>query len=189
MTNFRKATKEDYPFIAKTMMLAMDKIVYEFIGENNYEEAIRFLEELIQAEDNQYSYQNTVIVEYDNKPAGSTTFYDGAYLDQLRQPVLDLLKQKYNREINPENETQAGEVYIDTIAVLNEFQGKGIGSKILDYLIEEITVNQHKNLGLLVDYKNPNAQKLYENKGFVVVGEKVLMNEQHKHMQIKPHQQ
>lgn len=188
MIHFRKASKEDYPFIAKTMMLAMDKIIYEFIGENNYEKAIHFLQELIQLENNQYSYQNTVIIEYDYEMAASATFYDGAFLHQLRQPVLDILKQKYNRKISPQDETQNGEIYIDTIAVLQEFQGKGIGSKILDYLIEEIAVKQNKTLGLLVDYSNPSAEKLYTKKGFIVVGEKTLMNDHHKHMQLIPHQ-
>lgn len=186
MINFRKATKNDSLFIAKTMMLAMDKIIYNFIGDENYNEALSFLEELIQLENNQYSYENTVIVEYDSALAGSTTFYDGALLHELRQPVMSLLYQKYNRKLSLEDETQKGEIYIDTIAVLNEFQGKGIGSKILDYLIEEISIKKHKTLGLLVDFDNPNAQKLYEKKGFEVVGEKRLANKMHKHMQIKP---
>ncbi|CAM3363526.1 GNAT family N-acetyltransferase [Empedobacter stercoris] len=185
MLNFREATKEDAASIAKLMMLAMDKIVFDFIGKTDYEEGILFLKKLIEQENNQYSYQNTVVIEYENQFAGTTTFYDGGKLNDLRKPVLDFLKTNYNQTIQPQDETQAGEIYIDTIAVSEDFRGKGIGSKILDYLIEEIVHHRKQTLGLLVDFTNPNAKKLYERKGFVVVGEKMLMNENHEHMQYK----
>ena len=64
MLNFRQATKTDALSIAKLMMLAMDKIVYDFIGKTDYEEGVNFLKKLIEQEENQYSYQNTVVVEY-----------------------------------------------------------------------------------------------------------------------------
>ena len=51
------------------------------------------------------------------------------------------------------------------------------------FLIEEIAIKQNQTLGLLVDFDNPSAKKLYEKKGFVVVGEKTLMSEHHEHMQ------
>ena len=185
MLNFRQANKNDASSISKIMMLAMDGIVYDFIGSKNYDKGVLFLENLISQENNQYSYQNTIVVEYNNEFAGTTTFYDGAKLDELRKPVLEVLQSSYNQTIHPQEETQAGEIYIDTIAVSPNFQGKGIGSSILDYLIDEIGINQNKTLGLLVDFDNPKAKKLYEKKGFVVVGEKSLMSKNHEHMQYK----
>lgn len=185
MLNFREAKKEDATSIAELMMLAMDKIVYDFIGRNDYNEGILFLKKLIEEKDNQYSYQNTIVVEYDNQLAGTTTFYDGGKLHELRKPVLELLKKDYKQEIDPQDETQAGEIYIDTIAVSENFRGKGIGTEILDYLIEELVNKKKLTIGLLVDFSNPSAKKLYERKGFVVIGEKMLMNENHEHMQYK----
>ena len=106
-------------------------------------------------------------------------------MHELRKPVLELLKKDYKQEIYPQDETQAGEIYIDTIAVSENFRGKGIGTEILDYLIEELVNKKKLTLGLLVDFSNPSAKKLYERKGFVVIGEKMLMNENHEHMQYK----
>ncbi len=188
MLNFRQATKEDAASVARLMMLAMDKIVYDFIGENNYEKGVSLLENLFRETNNQYSFENTYVVEFEGQIAGATTFYDGGKLDELRKPVLEVLKNEYNKTINPQDETQAGEIYIDTIAVSPDFQGKGIGSKILDFLIEEIAIKQNQTLGLLVDFDNPSAKKLYEKKGFVVVGEKTLMSEHHEHMQYNQNQ-
>ena len=186
MIQFRQAKKEDANIVAQLMMLAMDKITYDFIGEVNEEKAIEFLSTLFSQEANQYSYQNTWLVEVDGQVAACSTFYDGGKLDELRRPVLTLLKEVYGSEIHPQDETQAGEIYIDTIAVSPNFQGKGIGSKILDFLIEEVAVKQQKTLGLLVDFENPSAKKLYLRKGFEVVGNKCLMKEEHEHMQYVP---
>ena len=168
------------------MMLAMDKIVFDFIGSDDEEKAVSFLEYFVQQENNQYSYQNTIVVEYDNQIAGTTTFYDGGNLVELRKPVIEYLKTTYNQNILLQDETESGEIYIDTIAVSPDFQGKGIGTKILDYLIDEISHKKNQTLGLLVDFDNPNAKKLYEKKGFVVVGEKTLMSKNHEHMQYIP---
>ncbi|WP_313377112.1 N-acetyltransferase [Chishuiella sp.] len=186
MENIRQATKKDAKQIAEIMILAMDEIIYSFIGEENLDEGISFLEELIKQESNQYSYTNTIVVEIDQKIVGSCTFYDGNDLNKLRLPVLQLIKSRYNRTISPENETEQGEIYIDTIAISKASQGKGLGSKLLDYLVEEIGTKQHKTLGLLVDVRKPAAKKLYERKGFTVVGKKSLTAIEHEHMQRIP---
>lgn len=184
--NFRQATANDAEIIANLMFFAMDKIVYDFIGEKNETKAIEFLTKLIVLENNQYSYQNITIVENEIKEIVAIfNIYDGALLHELRKPVLEVLATEYNQHINPQDETEAGEFYIDTIAVFPEFRGNGIGQKILDYIIEEYSRKQQK-VGLLVDLENPNAKKLYVNKGFVKVGEKQLMNEYHEHLQYQP---
>ena len=182
----RKANTADANKIAKLMLFAMDKIVYDFIGEKNENKALNFLVELIKKDHNQYSYQNITIFENgNNEVVGMTNIYDGAELHKLRNPVLKLLKEKFNQEIHPQDETEPGEFYIDTIAVFPEYRGYGIGHKILDYIINEYAINQDKNIGLLVDLDNPNAKRLYTNKGFIKVGEKQLMNEYHEHLQYK----
>lgn len=185
MIEIRKAKIEDAAIISELMLFAMRDIAFEFIGEKNEDKAKYFLRTLIEKEANQYSYQNCSVLLYDNEIAGSFTIYDGAKLDELRKPVLEVLSTVYNQDIQPESETEEGEIYIDTISIFPEFRGKGFGNYILDYLIEEVANKQDKVLGLLVDFTNPKAKKLYESKGFKVVGEKRLMSENHEHMQYK----
>src|SRR5690606_34922964 len=108
----------------------------------------------------------------------------GSKLDQLRQPVLDLIKQRYNRILLPEKETGKGEFYIDTLSVDTAHQGKGLGTKLLHYLINEMVQKEGKTIGLLVDLKNPRAKKLYTKTGFKVVGQKALLGHQHEHLQL-----
>ncbi|WP_293932587.1 GNAT family N-acetyltransferase [Sphingobacterium sp. UBA6645] len=182
----RKGEKKDAAAIAEHLLLAMEDIVYLFIGEENYDEAYRFISTLVEHEGNQYSYNNNWVVEVDGQVVATALLYDGAHLEQLRTPVANLLREAYDLDFNPEAETQAGEYYIDCIGVNPSQQGKGIGTKILHFLIDEYVEKQGITLGLLVDEINPNAKKLYERIGFEVVGEKTLLGKRLEHMQKIP---
>lgn len=83
-----------------------------------------------------------------------------------------------------EDETESGEFYIDCIGVNSDQQGKGIGSKALNFLIDEYVVKNHQTLGLLVDEDNPNAKRLYLKLGFKVVGRKSLAGKKMEHLQL-----
>lgn len=181
----RQGTFQDSEQIAAYLLLAMEEITYRFIGQRDRELALRFLVQLVQQKGNQYSYDNNWVIEDDGKVLATALIYDGGRLEELREPVAKIVTEQFNREFNPENETQDGEYYIDCIGVNPDQQGKGLGSKIILHLIDEYVSKQGKVLGLLVDDDNPKAKKLYERLGFKVVGEKWLMGKHLEHMQIK----
>jgi ribosomal protein S18 acetylase RimI-like enzyme len=181
----RKAKIEDTSDIAYYMMLAMEDIAYGFIGEKNEEKATLFLENLIGRKGDQYSYENCWIAELDGETVGAAVVYDGAKLYELRDPVIQEIKKMTGRDYCPEDETQAGEFYIDCVGVSPNHQGKGIGSKIFQFLIDEYVHNRKETLGLLVDKDNPGAKKLYLKLGFEVVGEQMLAGKELERMQFK----
>jgi ribosomal protein S18 acetylase RimI-like enzyme len=181
----RKAIPKDSSAIATHMMLAMEDIVYQFIGENSKEKAIQFLISLINQKSTQYSYENCWVAELENEIIAAAIIYDGAKLQELRKPVADKIKSMFGRDFNPENETQAGEFYMDCLAVNPNLQGKGIGSKLFRFLIDEYVYKQNETLGLLVDKDNPDAKKLYLRLGFEIVGEQILAGKSMEHLQFK----
>ena len=75
--------------------------------------------------------------------------------------------------------------YIDTVSVSPLHQGKGIGKKLLTSAIATTKAENHKKIGLLVDFKNPNAKKLYLALGFKSVGKKQLGYSVYEHLQLK----
>ncbi|WP_372474047.1 GNAT family N-acetyltransferase [Capnocytophaga sp. ARDL2] len=170
----RFAKPEDAEEVAPLMFQAMEDIVYKIIGKNNKNEGILFLKQLFESENNQYSYQNAIVYVENEKILGSIVFYDGGKLISLRKPVLDLAEQRFGNKVQMEDETQTGETYIDTLSVAPQTQGKGIGTKLLHYLINYVQQHQLPKLTLLVDTTNPNAKKLYSRLGFVEVGEQTL---------------
>jgi len=182
----RKAQPHDASSIAFCLMLAMEDIVYEFIGEKSYNKAIDFLNAMVAKRQNQYSYENCWVAENKEGIIAVACLYDGGQLQELRKPVAHYIKEQFAQEFNPEDETQAGEIYIDCVGVHPNQQGKGIGSKIFAFLIEEYVIKQKQTLGLLVDYDNPKAEKLYLKLGFKIVGEKSLVGKRLKHLQYHP---
>lgn len=60
----------------------------------------------------------------------------------------------------------ASDAYIQDVAVLNEFQGRGIGKKIIQTLITELQKNGVDWIGLIAQ---PGTSGFYENLGFQVL--------------------
>ncbi|WP_211227063.1 GNAT family N-acetyltransferase [Terrimonas ferruginea] len=180
----RKAISAESDSIAPLIFLAMEDIVYYFIGERVRDNAIQLLSSLIRETNNQYSFENCWVIETDNQIVAAAIVYNGADLAALRAPVLAKIKQVYNRNLNLENETEPGEYYIDCIGVDPAHQGKGLGSKIIAFLVQEFVGEQNEILGLLVDKNNPGAKRLYLKSGFAIVGEKKLAGKEMEHLQI-----
>lgn len=182
----RRATVGDADKIADCLMLAMDTIVYGFIGEENHDKAWMLLNHFAKLTDNQYSYQNCWVAMEQQQICGVINVYDGADLYRLRLPVLAYLREVHGRHVHPEDETTAGEFYIDTIGVYPHCQGRGIGTRLLRFAIDEFVRRRRQTLGLLVEKQNPKARKLYQKLGFEYISDKTLMGKQMEHWQIWP---
>jgi ribosomal protein S18 acetylase RimI-like enzyme len=181
----RKAVLDDSESIATLLMLATGEVIYEFIGERKYEVARKFLVHFIKNEKNQYSYQNCCVIEEDGEVIGALLSYDGDKLQELREPVLAHIHQFLNPNLQVEDETEGGEYYIDSIGVMPNHQGKGLGARLIQSIIDEQVIKNGKTVGLLVDKSNPLAKKLYLKLGFEPVGEKTLMGICLEHLQLK----
>ena len=175
----RTATPSDAPFVAPLMFQAMSEIVFKLIQREDPHESVRFLERLCMEQNNQYSYENTLVYEKDKQILGSLVYYNGAHIDPLSQSVFDFVKASYGHNIRLEKETQAGEYYIDTLSVSPKAQGKGIGSSLLLHLKEQL---KGETIGLLVSMDNPQAEKLYLRMGFVYADMKMLAGAPYKHL-------
>ncbi len=65
--------------------------------------------------------------------------------------------------------TEDGDLYINEISILKEYQNKGIGRKILEKQLEE---NDKKKMRTVLQvFKGNSAKNLYEKLGFKVYGE------------------
>lgn len=66
-----------------------------------------------------------------------------------------------------ERQPQAGELVMDGIVVDRRFRGQGLGSRLLDQIIQHAKEHGFQTVRLDVIDTNPRARKLYEAKGFV----------------------
>lgn len=181
----REALVEDSESISSLLMLATGEVIYRFIGERNFMKGMSFLHHFVKSQNNQYSYENCYVIEEEGEILGALLAYDGAKLEELRKPVLDYIHQNFDAHLLVEDETQAGEYYIDSLGVLPNQQGKGVGARLIQYVISEQVFKKCQTLGLLVDKANPRAKRLYLKLGFESVGEKSLLGITLEHLQLK----
>jgi ribosomal-protein-alanine N-acetyltransferase len=60
--------------------------------------------------------------------------------------------------------------YIQTVAVVPEWRGRGVGSRLIEYAEERI-FRETPNVFISASSFNPGAQRLYKRLGYEVVGE------------------
>ena len=171
----REAVAADAPFVALVVLMAL-----------HYDEShplYEIFKELAARTDAQYSYCNALIAQVDGEVAGAIVGYDGARLYELREPLLALVRERQGREIEIEDETSAGEYYLDSLAVLPKFRGRGVGSMLLSSAAERAFAAGHKRVGLIVDYDNPRAEALYSSLGFERVNSTTFLGQNMWHMQ------
>ena len=161
--NIRKATINDAPLISSVVAMAIGEESAILYGGENY---MNVFEEIALLENSQYSYRNAFVAEVDGKAAGAVVAYDGAELYPLRKTTLEIIYKHTAKELQMADETDSSEFYLDSLAVFPEYRGRGIGAKLILAVKEKAFNEYNKNLGLLVDFENPDAERLYQSVGF-----------------------
>ena len=130
---------------------------------------------LVLMDDSQYSWRNAFVavdeeategnVEY-APVAGAIVGYNGADLHRLRrrfqEEALRQLQMDYSQM---DDETEAGEFYLDSLAIYPEYRRRGIARQLLKRATEH-AASLNLPAALLVDKGNPNAERLYRSVGF-----------------------
>lgn len=154
----RPATQHDAPLLALVACMALD-----------YDESHPLYPVFLRATsrtDTQHSYCNAFVAEVDNVAVGAIIGYDGAMLHQLREPLLSLIKEHTGQVMTIEDETSAGEFYIDSFAILPSFRSRGIGRLLLHHMRDYAFSIGHERVGLLVDCQKTGTEAFYASMGF-----------------------
>lgn len=179
--------KTDAPHIARLIMMAMgeDCCRYFYGDRHTADDFHRLLTDLVARTDTQYSYENTICaVDADGTIAGISVSYDGARLRPLRKAFIAGALEAFGRDFSGmPDETQAGELYLDSLAVLPEYRHRGIATALLHATAEKAKAMGVGPLGLLVDEGNPRAEILYNKVGFKYVGDNSWGGHRMKHLQ------
>ncbi len=156
--------------IARLIMAAMstDCCLYYAGPSHTLADFEELMTDLVARPDSQYSYLNTLVAMDHGDVAGVCVSYDGGRLHALRQAFVDEVRLRMGRDFSDmEDETQAGELYVDSLCVDEMFRGRGIASALLRATIDRARREGFPAVGLLVDTANPRAERLYTRLGFV----------------------
>ena len=181
--SIREARPEEAGRIADLIIMAMtEECCLHFCGpDHDIDDFRRVMTSLVARTDTQYSYLNTLVAIEETAPVpgvsapgcivGICVSYDGALLHQLRQPFIDAALYEWGMDHSSiPDETQAGELYLDSLAVDPAYRGRGIASLLLRATIDKSRALGLPATGLLVDVGNPKAEALYNKVGFRYAG-------------------
>ena len=173
----RKAVVADAPFLGLVVAMAL--------GGNESHPYYNIFVELAARSDSQYSYCNALVVQVDGVVAGAIVGYDGARLQELRRPLYELMRRHLGEVRVVEDETSAGEFYADSLAVLPQYRGMGVGRLLLGTMRDNAFALGFDRVGLLVDFDNPRAEKLYSSLGFSRVNRTTFLGHDMWHLQVQ----
>jgi acetyltransferase len=187
MITIEQAQPCQAPDIARLIMEAMNhECCLYFAGEEHGLSGFhQLVSDLVCRADSQYSYLNTLVaLNAQRDVVGVCTAYDGARLHQRRTAFVQGCLARFNRDFgNMDDETEAGELYVDSLAVDVRYRGKGIAKALLRATIEKAKQLQLPAVGLLVDKGNPKAERLYTSVGFQYVDDNQWGGHAMRHLQ------
>ena len=177
----RAARREDAVVIARVVAMAIgdSEALQVYCGDDH----LAVLTEVAAREATQYSWQNALIAEVGGVAAGVVVGYDGARLGALREGTFAVLRERIGRVPQIADETEVGEYYLDSVGVLPEFRGIGVGRALVAALCDRAFAEGHQRVGLIVDTDNAQAAGLYTSQGFERVGTKLFFGHQMWHLQ------
>ena len=116
--------------------------------------------------------ENTLVAMDADRVVGISVSYDGGLLHELRRAFIEAAKEHIGKDHSGmDDETQAGELYLDSLAVLPEYRRQGIARKLLLATKERANRLGLPCVGLLVDKDNPVGEALYASVGFQYVND------------------
>ncbi len=167
IVQLRDATSDDAPFIARVVLAGIEMLDMDAALPDNQRDLYEHLVGICRMDDTLYSYRNTRIAEVDGCAEGALVAYDGARYAMMREKTFGLVKQTSGMDLNHNAmETGPGEFYLDSMAILSDYRGAGIGKMLMRDRVVFSLSNGFQKVTLLVDKDKPRLQRYYECEGF-----------------------
>jgi ribosomal protein S18 acetylase RimI-like enzyme len=120
-----------------------------------------------------FSYRNATIVDYDGEPLAALIGYE---IPDVPDPVPPDMPPMFVPLQELENLAPAT-WYVNVLAVLPEFRGRGLGTRLLT-IAEQMALRLDKRgLSIIVSDANLDARRLYERVGYREVSRRAMVKE------------
>lgn len=182
-------TPSDAPFLALVVAEALGNDLMSQPMERlpqEEQQRLKMLEHSILQDNTLYNWRNaTVAKDTDGTPLGAIIAYPGEGYKEIRDRTFGILQDIIDFDTSAmEDETVAGEYYLDSISVSPLARGKGIGKELL-----LSAISRAKQLGLTAvlacDPENTRARALYESMGFKHNGNLFIFGHTYLRMEIE----
>lgn len=180
--HFRAATPKDVD-AAVPLIFSSGPGAFNYIFSPKPNQALEFLRYTFQDGAGELGYKNHIVGELDGKVIAAGTAFDGEstlnfFLAAARQiasfyGLAALPVMQHGLQVESIIQPPKGRLhYIAHLGVDSSLQSKGIGSKLVEYLMEQGRKAGKSQAALDVSVLNPRAQALYERLGFKLTGQR-----------------
>jgi len=174
-----KARKDDAVVDAWLMYLAFDDLSHYLFGTRDLQKIAAYFRKLWIDDSDRLSSRYSQVIRNSGKPVALISCSEGDLTTKLILPsfwafiridpgliFFALRHLNYLYSILTVREAFADEYYIFVLAVLPEYQGKGLGSQLIQFAEDTARKKKFKKVSLLVSAQNENAIRFYEKHGF-----------------------
>lgn len=185
MITIRDAQSDDAGQIAPLIDIIFDEMQLEELEDVPEPGLAKVITKAYQTDTYLFDKASTVVAEADGQVVGVMFGYPSENERTINQVLYNLSKQSadFKTPFVADSETNSDEWYLDSIAVRPDYQGCGVGSRLLKAVPNVALSDGKDTVGLNVDFENPNAKKLYERNGFETVGTQMIGDHLYYHMQ------
>ena len=184
---YRMATAGDAAFVAQVVAEAVGNTLMERVARGQESDAdrhlLRQIEAVCQRDDTLYSWCHTrLAVNGEGVPVGALVAYPGDGYMECRARTFALLESLITFDVEQmDAETRDGEYYLDSLAVLPQWRGRGIARRLLTMAQAEAQrMGRPAILACAPD--NVGARRLYESLGFREEGHMYIFGEDYLRM-------
>lgn len=183
----REAQPKDAPQIAPLMNLIYDEMELADFEDVAGPDLLKVITAAYRTPTYLSGAATTVVAEAQGQVIGAAFGYPGEREEIVDDVMIDLTAQSaaFDEAYRPDEETQPGEWYLDSLAVDPDFQGCGVGHQLLAALPRYARRDHQSVIGLNVDLENPGARRLYQRVGFQVTGTQMIGDHKYDHMQLQ----
>lgn len=163
----RDATPNDAPFLANCVMAAMHLHDFEQPMSSHLGDLHQRLTNSQRQANTLYTYTHSRIALADGQVVGSLLSYSGDIYRQRRRETFERLWPQFMElEQRSEQETEPGEFYLDSMAVLPAFRRRGIAQMLINDGIARGIAQGYVRIALVADAAMPQLQRYYVSLGF-----------------------
>ncbi|MDI6768492.1 MAG: GNAT family N-acetyltransferase [Anaerolineales bacterium] len=176
----RPARPEDAKSAVRLMHLALGRFGEYFFGNGQPAKTLAVFERLFVAGNNRFGHEHTFVAEKNGDIAGLLLAHPAKIMLRLdRQTGWHLFRILGLGEVlrifvrllplAGGREAERDEYYISNLAVFPQFQGQGIGRRLLAFTEEQAARNGLRKCSLLVALQNDAARQFYLRLGYRIV--------------------
>lgn len=163
----RQANIDDQEKVCDLILMAASVLFEDITQSDNSAAHKDLLKKYYVLPDNKFSYENILVYEHEDDIAGCVVFYETSK-EALYNKNMENISKNYTFDL----EGIPGTIYIDSIAVKEEYQGLGISKELFNYIFK----HYEQDLSLLVEQHKEATKAYYERLGFENQGLKILFN-------------